>query len=250
MILARARHVHAAAFDEIDAAVRSLLNEAKLRHTVLFNAHVAPALVPPDAIVFNLENIGLQISPLAFPRNTIWDFSQRNVDGWRAARPDGPPVHHVPIGHHPSMERFGLRRWAERDIDIVFTGAVNERRGVILDRLRVLGLRVETVSAPYGQQRDAVLSRARLAIAPVYYPNGLFSTLRAAHCVANRLVLVAEEAFEVPAWMYPAPCRYDCLVMQVASLLAGGERAVSAAAEEAYRRFYASPLRLPDQYSD
>ena len=245
MIIARNRHVHAAAFDEIDASVRAILDEERVKHAVVFNAHAAPALVPPDAIVFNLENVGLQVSPLSFPRNTIWDFSRRNVEAWRAARPDGPPVHHVPVGYHRSMERFRLRPWAERDIDVVFTGAINERRRAVFERLRALGLRVETVSAPYGQERDAVLARARLAIGPVYYPRGLFSALRAAHCVANRLVLVAETAAEIPTWAYPRPCRYGRLVGRVSSLLARGEEGVGEVAEEAYRRFCGSPLRLP-----
>ena len=37
---------------------------------------------PPGAIVYNLENVGLQVSADAFPDNQIWDFSDVGTRAW------------------------------------------------------------------------------------------------------------------------------------------------------------------------
>lgn len=251
MIIARERHAHSACFDEIDAAVSAMLAASQDPRLVIFNAHSDPNSIPPGSVVFNLENVELQVSPVLFQEHEIWDFSLRNVERWRRRRSPATfaQIRHVPIGHHASMERFTLRSWRERDIDVVFTGAPNPRRALILDALRRLGYRVLALPWPYGSERDALLARARVAVCPLYYPDGLFPVLRSAHSIANGLPIIAEAAAESPVWHHPPPVPYDEIVGSVDALLAGGESAVTDTAENAYARFRASPLSLPPAQS-
>ena len=81
MILGRDVHLHAACFDEINTAVDQLLASSCDPRRVVFNAHAFPDRVPPDAIVYNFENVDVQVSGSAFVDHEIWDFSERNRRG-------------------------------------------------------------------------------------------------------------------------------------------------------------------------
>lgn len=244
MILGRDVHLHAACFDEISAAVDQLLITANDPRNVVFNAHAFPDRVPPGAIIYNLENVDVQVSGNAFPEHEIWDFAERNAARWRGPR---RVVHHVPAGHHSSMEKFQPLPWNERDVDVVFAGCMNARRQCVFDALSRRGLKTLTLSATYGPERDKILARAKLAINMLYYEDGTFPVLRSAHCAANSVAVVSEIANEVPAWGYPAPMPYAQLVDSCRELLEGGEETLASAAAEALRRFREYPLRLPPQ---
>lgn len=242
MILGRDVHFHAACFDEISAAVDQLIAVASDTRLVVFNAHSFPDRVPLDAIVYNFENVDVQVSGNAFVDHEIWDFSERNAARWRDRRRS---VHHVPAGYHSSMERFQSLPWIDRDIDVVFTGCMNARRQRVLDALAHHGLRTTVLSTVYGPERDKILARAKLAVNMLYYEEGTFAVLRTTHCVANSVAVVSEAANEAPGWAYPAPVPYAQLVDACRDLLAGGEEKLVSTAEEALRRFREHPLRLP-----
>ncbi len=203
MICGRYRHPASACFDEINAAVSALTSR-----TVALNAHVYTP--PPEAIIYNFENVPGQV---ANPRelwagHELWDFSASNAAKYGAT--------HVPVGYHPSMERF--KRVDKPDIDVVFTGCVNPRRAKVLNALEMLGLRVVVVppGTSYGVERDTVLARAKVAISMLFYEDGVFPALRVAHLVANGVPVVSELCPEhwdfVPATPYlhivDAVCRY------------------------------------------
>ena len=199
MILGRDRHPASACFDELNAAVEALLPAGAA--TVCFNAHVFPDRLPAGAIVYNLENVGIQVSAEAFPGHEVWDFSRRNVDAWREAGRVASEVRHVPVAFHPSMQRFEMRPWEERTIDVVFAGALNARRSQLIDDLRARRLNVAHIPhGVYGAQRDAVLARSKLALNPLFYERGMFPSLRACHAIANHLPVLSERAPEMPEW--------------------------------------------------
>jgi hypothetical protein len=244
MILGRNVHLHAACFDEISTAVDSLLTAANDPRRVIFNAHSFPDRVPPGAIIYNFENVDVQVNGDAFPDHEVWDFSERNATRWRGTR---RAIHHVPAGHHASMERFQPLPWNERDIDVVFAGWPNPRRQFVFDALAWHGLNTLGLSTVYGPERDKILARAKLAINLLYYEDGTFPVLRSAHCAANSITTVSEIANEAPAWIYPTPLPYAQLVDSCRELLEGGEETVANTAVEALQRFRAHPLRLPAQ---
>lgn len=250
MILGRDHHAYAPCFDEIDAAVAAL--RAPDDAPVVFNAHQFPGAIPPDAVVYNLENRGQihSIARFASVVPTLWDFSRRNVDVWRQDGPDGvlgarPDVLHVPIGYHASMERFQKRPWDACDYDVVFAGAVNERRAQILDALRRRGLRVCLVpDTLYGAGRDDLLSRSRLALNMLFYETGAHPVLRSAHCAANRLPVLCEHAPETPDWcLLSSP--YVELVDRAETLVRRRREYADHLAESAYVAFRMNPMRLP-----
>ncbi len=240
MILGRDVHPASRCFDELEAAIGALT-----ARTVCLNAHAFPLHVPPGAVVFNLENVGLQVPPTAFEGHEIWDFSAHNVEAWKAA---GRLATHVPIGYHPSMERFKMRPWEERDIDVVFCGVVNERRKVILDALIARGLTVSVIGPgeAYGAERDAVLARSKLALNFLQFEYGTFPVLRAAHAAANRLPMLSERAREMPPWVSYVT-RYEDLVEAACDALRD-RPGLENLADIAHAGFTRTPFALPDHW--
>ena len=240
MILGRERHVHAACFTELDAAVADLAGG----RTVALNAHAFPHEVPIGAVVYNLENVGIQVgaSPLAFLGHELWDFSRRNVEAWHAA---GRAVAHVPVGYHPSMERFRRLPAEACEHDVVFTGAMNDRRRAVLDALRQRGLRVAVVPYDlYGAQRDQILSRSRMALNMLYYEEGTHPVLRTAHLVANGVPVLCEHAPEAPTWAL-LQCAYGDLVERCAELLGRRREVLDHLADSSYVALRMHPMTLP-----
>ena len=238
MILGRHRHVASACFDELDDAVEALRPAGS--PPIALNAHSFPGELPDDAIVYNLENVGLQVMPDAFPNHRIWDFSLANTRAWNGR------AEHVPVGYHRSMERFTPRPLSEATCDVVLAGAMNERRTRLVRELEARGLVVAVLShhAPlYGQVRDEVLARAKLALNVRYFEGGLFPALRAAHCVANRVPVLSESAVDMPVWNV-LEAHYDDLVTAAVALISDPTK-LEVAAAHAYNAFRDHPMKLP-----
>jgi tetratricopeptide (TPR) repeat protein len=234
VILGRERHVHSAGFDELAGAVRALTDR-----TVVFNAHVFPAEVPDGAIVYNLENVNLQVQPSLFHGRTVWDWSEKNVDILRST---GVDAVHVPIGYHPSMERFTMRPPAERDIDVIFVGSLNDRRVKVLNELHSRGLKVQHVGSIYGAKRDEFLSRSKLALNMLFHPYYTFAALRVSHLIANRVPVLSERSSE--EWDFISTCEYTELADAAEALIRGGSD-LSTMADEDYSAFVKRPMVLP-----
>jgi hypothetical protein len=238
MILGRYSHVFSACFDEIDAAVTAIDKAAGRDRKVVLNAH--HYLAPPGSIVYNFENVPGQVSDPAerWKGHECWDFSESNAAKYGAK--------HVPVGYHPSMERFKRPKFP--DIDVVFTGGMNERRAKIIDDLQARGFHVVVIppGSLYGTARDNILSRARLALNMLFYPDGTFPALRVAHLVANRVPVVSERCPE--QWNFVPHCDYADLVSTIAGALNADPSSPThpdRSAEHAYGRFRDMPMRLP-----
>jgi hypothetical protein len=225
LILGLETQTFAKCFVEIDDAVRAMTDRP-----VCFNAHRSPP--PPGAIIYNLENVPKQVPDPAtlWAGHEVWDFSASNAAKYGAK--------HVPVGYHPSMERF--KRAPVLDIDVVFSGAINPRRAQVLNELQSRGLRVVIVPQRfYGRQRDAILARAKLALNMLFYEDGVFPALRVAHLVANRVPVLSERCPE--QWNYVPHCDYESLATTVENAIKYGPEM----AEHCYRRFVQQPLELP-----
>lgn len=177
-------------FVELDEAVRALTSR-----DVYFNCNYGTR--PPDgSIVYNTDFVGIHCDPEAWRGLEIWDFCQRNI----ALYPPDIPVRHVPIGYHPSMKRFSRLPPEERDIDVLFSGAMNPRRQKVLDGFRKEGLRVLWNDCLYGAKRDALHARSNLVLNMRFYEDGVYTTVRASHLVANGMPMLSETSPEMPAW--------------------------------------------------
>lgn len=158
------------------------------------------ASLAPGTIAYNFEQIDTdsQLPPgrlAAFRNLTVWDYSRRNVEAWRAA---GIDAVHLPVGWHPSLARFEPA--AEQDVDVLFFGIVNERRRAALERIGAAGLKVAAAHMAFGRQRDELIARARIVVNIHHYASGIFEAVRASYLLANGVPLVSERAAgdEVP----------------------------------------------------
>lgn len=227
-------------FEELDAAVTQIIGRDD---RVYFNAHLDQSAVPSGAVVYNLENVGIQLQPKRFfARQRVWDFSQRNVSRWRAV---GRDAVYVPVGFHPSMVRFTPRPWLERKNDVAFIGCMNARRQAVLDDLRRRGLRVQGIFGVFGTARDDILAHSRVILNMLYYDDGVFPVLRQIHAVANGLPVVSETAPEAPGWVHPGPVPYHLLADRVYELARASAENVDAVVRYALSALSPHRLLLP-----
>jgi len=175
--------------------------------------------VPPGSIIYNFEQVHGEsrwIKPAYVDlvgRHLTWDYSQRNVDTWRRYCP-GASVIHVPLGYVPELTRVVSR--PIQDIDVLFYGVVNERRGKVLSELRNAGLRVEALTGVFGPARDDFISRAKVVLNLHFHPTRIFELPRVSYLLANGKAVVAEvdETTEIDAELLQGivGVPYDCLV--------------------------------------
>lgn len=233
MILGKGTHVHAAVFEEINYAVEAIEQEHGRKRPIVFNAH---RFYPhPGDIVFNLENVPAQVDPRMWKGFVCWDANARSAAQYGAT--------HVPVGYHRSMERFN--RSADLDIDVIFAGAMNERRTAVLAELMGRGLNVVRVPTEmYGRQRDKLLARAKLALNLQYYEDGAWPVLRVAHLVANGVPVLSEA--HPDCWPFIGSVHYDGLVETAVSFIHSLPlSSLLDDARVAYEGFRAMPMTLP-----
>lgn len=232
MILGIREHHAAHCFDEINDAVESLTKKR-----IVFNA-LFPG-IPKKSIIYNFENYP-PADPKIYKDHEVWEFSKRSADKYKFI--------HVPVGYHPTMERFKTKSYRKKEFDVVFCGIVNERRKQVLDEITKCGLKVHVISnGLYGKERDSILARSKLALNMLYYPHGSFPVLRVAHCVANKVAVLSEDCAESEGWhdsgvaFFP----YNRLAEVANFLIKRGDMDLQYSAERAYNWFKERPLILP-----
>lgn len=152
-------------------------------------------LTPPDSIVFQTEQVSAIDTPTYFIQSwimlrnfTIWDYAQSNVDTLKKLGMTN--AIYAPLGYHPAMEV--IKPVAHEDIDILFYGSAGGPRREILNALDETGLNVVRAFNVYGEERDAIIARAKVVINLHYYERGVFEIFRCSHLFANRKCVVNE----------------------------------------------------------
>lgn len=204
--------VHSHIFDEVALALQKsfefLGGTAPLvrsrsdlggRLPIIFGANIIAearqALVPSGSIVVNLEQIteGTDWVPRHYiqllRRYPVFEFSIRNLDAARRLHRIAD-IHLLQIGYEPVLTR--IPRAEHHDIDVLFAGALNERRLAVLNRLRARGLRVGSMARTYGPERDQVLARAKIVLNIHYHDIVGFEIVRMSYLLANRKCIVSE----------------------------------------------------------
>lgn len=161
----------------------------------LLGRHPSPTdIVPENSILYNLEQISdrspwiTQAMLDLFRKNTIWDYSARNIAELERMGVDG--VRHVPIGYVAELER--MRPMAEEDIDVLFIGSLNERRLAPIRQLASEGLNTVARFGVYGEARDALLARAKIVLNIHFYEAKVFEIVRVSYLLANGRFVVSE----------------------------------------------------------
>jgi hypothetical protein len=170
--------------------------EASARQ-IVFGAHLLDergvAALPPDAIIYNSEQILTDSPWLSGPygrvlqTHPVWDYSAENVR--RAAEFGLGTVRHVPLGYVPELARIAP---ASEDVDVLFYGSVNPRRQAVLRALDAAGLKVEALFGVYGEERDRAIARAKIVLNMHFYDARIFEIVRVAYLLNNARAVVAE----------------------------------------------------------
>ena len=211
-------YIHSAAFIEIAEVVcyglRDLGHTAALRCNqvddesinILIGCHLldpaaaadlfdpAAGRLPPSTIILNTEQIdgsdtGWQRTIRQWcERFEAWDYSHRNIERLAAMTARAPSF--LQLGYHPLLSR--IPRAPVQDIDVLFYGSINERRRNILQALRGLGLRVETLFGVYGPERDEAIARAKLVLNLHFHDAKIFEIVRAFYLMSNAKAVVCE----------------------------------------------------------
>jgi hypothetical protein len=203
-------NIHMRGFDDIARVVGSSMSELEVDSPeihnleVWFGAHtsvITGQYVPERAIVYNLEQWGSPQMSEAYidllRRHTVWDCFLRNVVRMRHL---GIDAHFVPIGYSP--------RWIIQDtdlpgylddwpIDILHVGCVSERRGALLRKIHQISrgtLNVRCCTETYGNRRDKAILEAKVCLNIHYYGESDMEETRMGHMVANRKLVLTEEA--------------------------------------------------------
>lgn len=201
-------YVHSEAFREVADtllyALRALGQDACAadapvagRRTILLGSNLLaqhPITLPPDTILYNLEQIDSRSEWLTptllalFRSHQVWDYSAAN-----AARHAGlglPVPRVVPIGWVPELSR--IPRGAPEDIDVLFYGSMNERRHAVLRALQDRGLVVHAAFGVYGAERDRLVARSKLVLNVHFYEAKVFEVVRVSYLLANGRCVVSE----------------------------------------------------------
>jgi hypothetical protein len=136
----------------------------------------------------------------------IWDYSLENIQYLRDR--GFKHLRHLPIGFHPSLQTIPQ---TESDIDVLFYGAVNDRREKILAALRP-HCRIEELFDVYGQQRDAHIARSKIVLNIHFYESAIMEQVRLSYLLNNARCVMSEESTINPFKDMLITAPYDRLV--------------------------------------
>lgn len=190
---------------------------------VILNPHRCHALArvfaadPDRVVLYETENMLDPACPwrgasealrVMCPKNAWWNYSAAN------ARPHGDTV-------RPLRRLYGIdRAEAERPIDVLFVGSVNERRAAILNRLQAHGVKVHIPrGAVFGADLAELESCSKLLLNVHFYTPGVFESFRVVPAVHRGTPVLSEASVdgEGAEWCECVP--YDSLFERACAIL-------------------------------
>ncbi len=164
---------------------------------IIFGAHLIPdqKLIPADAIIFNLEQLESKSHYVnenyieCLRNHKVWDYSQRNINFLKNSNIN-TQAKIVPIGYTSKLLR--IPKIEIQDIDILFYGALNDRRQLILDELRSKNLNVVTLVGVYDQELDTYISRSKVVLNLHFHETKIFEVVRVSYLLNNKKAVVSE----------------------------------------------------------
>lgn len=154
----------------------------------------SPGLLPPDAIVYQFEQITshwMNTAYIGMLRNhVVWDFSAHHVNELRSR--GHRRAYLCRIGSSPEMPPG---KQVHKDIDVLFYGASSPRRTAILDELRRRGVRVHDGDA-WGAHRDELIDRTKVVLNIHYYPVAVLEMVRLTPVLERRAFVISETGLD------------------------------------------------------
>lgn len=169
---------------------------------ILLNAIWLPSMnIEPleGSIIYNLEQVyagSRVLTPQVldlYRRFPVWDYCPSNVEALGRL---GIPVRSlVPVGWMPQMSKIVPTE--NEDIDVLFYGEMTDRRKNICNALEKRELKVHVATAVYGQERDALIARAKLVLnVHSFAPNQAFEVVRVSYLLGNGKIVVSETGLD------------------------------------------------------
>jgi hypothetical protein len=122
----------------------------------------------------------------------IWEFAENNIAKYPIELES--KVFHVPAG----LINGEIK---EKDIDVVFYGAINKHRETVINQIRNNNIHITCIQNKYGEEMKDILSRTKVVLNVHFYEKGHLETFRineALSCGCNVVSERNDKAF------YPA----------------------------------------------
>lgn len=156
-------------------------------------------LLPPDAIIFNFEQI-YDGNPLVtegylsnLRKHPVWDYSWSNMAALTGLGVER--IAYCGIGYVPQLSRIPLDD--EKDIDILLYGTMDSRRGAIVEALRQRGYQAVFLTDAYGVDRDGYIARAKIVLNVHHHAARIFEVVRVSYLLANSKFVLSENGFDL-----------------------------------------------------
>lgn len=169
----------------------------------------------------------------------VWDYSHRNVGFLE--RQGVRNLSWVRPGYHPSLEKVPTN--VPKAIDVLFVGALTDRRRRLLSLMEAEGLRVVGGFNLYGEARNRLIAEARVVLNVHQHENvDLLEEVRLSFLLANRCFVVSEESDWNPYGNGVVFAPYDGLVDACRRFIAAGSQERESIADIGYETIRNTPM--------
>lgn len=225
-------YIHVEAFRDVAVAIHdglcrlgvdsqleftSNINMTSSRIPLILGGHLLSSFgnqLPLNAIVYNLELIpdpenvdeGAPVTPYRWQfcmggkaayldvlkrASLVLDYSVHNK---RALQRHGvkTPIRILEMGFSEKLVKISDN--PNKDIDVLFIGSISPRRQAIIDKIKAKGFNAVSHFGVYGEERDNLLSRAKVIVNSHYYSDNLIESVRISYYLANGLFVVSEDS--------------------------------------------------------
>lgn len=180
-----------------------------------------PLVIPMNSIIVNFEQITVKPNwdnnkYIELLKNyPVWDYSDINIEYLQTI---GINARKLTVGYSPCLETC-ISFDTIPDIDVLFCGALNDRRDYLRKKLKSLGLYTVFVSNVFGEERDRLIAKSKIVLNIHYYDSKILEVVRLVHLLANKKCVISEKGSEESInniWAKGVVlCEYDEIVSNV-----------------------------------
>jgi hypothetical protein len=136
----------------------------------------------------------------------VWDYSPDNISLLREKGLSN--VQLLPLGYHEALRTIPA---ADKDVDVLFYGSLNERRQAVLQQL-AQHCTVKHLFGVYGAERDQWIARSRIVLNLHFYAAQILEQVRISYLLNNGCFVLSEDAPHNPYEGCTATAPYGELV--------------------------------------
>lgn len=206
--------------------------------------------LPDNVIIVNMEQLYDQ-SPWInnkylnlLKKYEVWDYNQHNIK-WLEHNLQ-KNIKLFQLGYGKCLEQSNHE--IEHDIDVLFYGALNDRRECLYNELKLKGLNVIFRDNLWDQEKEKLISRSKIILNVHYFPVTIFESVRVIPLLLNQKFVITENSSNMKEYDYLKPglvvAEYNDLVSQVLYYLDHTEERHQIA-QRGYQIIKSTPTILP-----